>query len=189
MPEKKREYGYYVFPLLEGDRLVGRIDMRRREGRLCVRALWPERGVRLGKGRLERIGRELDRSGANRPHRPLLRLRRPGLREGLDQGEPGIAGTSRVPSKPGAWSRQVRSQELPFFPDAECRLSPRQLTMSAGDRRPSDARFVPLVWSRRRRNAPFKCIAAPASIGGRARLKSPIAAAYIPPLQRRGSPP
>ena len=46
---------------LEGDRLVGRIDMHRREGRLCVRALWPERGVRLGKGRLERIGRELDR--------------------------------------------------------------------------------------------------------------------------------
>ena len=61
VPENKREYGYYVFPLLEGDRLVGRIDMRRREGRLCVRALWPERGVRLGKGRLERIGRELER--------------------------------------------------------------------------------------------------------------------------------
>ena len=59
--EKKREYGYYVFPLLEGNRLIGRIDMRRREGRLCVRALWPERGVRLGKGRMERIGRELDR--------------------------------------------------------------------------------------------------------------------------------
>ena len=59
--EKKREYGYYVFPLLEGDRLIGRIDMRRREGRLCVRALWPEQGVRLGKGRLERIGRELAR--------------------------------------------------------------------------------------------------------------------------------
>ncbi len=61
MPEEKREYGYYAFPLLEGDRLVGRIDMRRREGRLSVRALWPERGVRLGKGRLERIGRELAR--------------------------------------------------------------------------------------------------------------------------------
>ena len=59
--EKKREYGYYVFPLLEGDRLIGRIDMRRREGRLCVRALWPERGVRLGKGRLARIERELAR--------------------------------------------------------------------------------------------------------------------------------
>ena len=124
-----------------------------------------------------------------RPHRPLLRLRRPGLRERLDQGEPGIAGTGRVPSEPGAWSRRVRSQELPFFPDAGCRLSPRQFTMSAGDRWPSDARFVPLVWSRRQRNAPFKWVAAPASIGGRARLKSPIAAAYIPPLQRRGSPP
>ncbi len=61
VPEEKREYGYYVFPLLEEDRLIGRIDMRRKEGRLCVRALWPERGVRLGKGRLERIGRELDR--------------------------------------------------------------------------------------------------------------------------------
>ena len=61
VPEAKREYGYYVFPLLEGDRLIGRIDMRRREGRLRVGALWPERGVRLGKGRMERIGRELDR--------------------------------------------------------------------------------------------------------------------------------
>ena len=60
VPEKKNEYGYYVFPPLEGDRLVGRIDMRRRESCLRVRALWPERGVRLGKGRLERIGRELD---------------------------------------------------------------------------------------------------------------------------------
>ncbi len=61
VPEAKREYGYYVFPLLEGERLIGRIDMRRKDGWLCVRALWPERGVRLGKGRLERIGRELDR--------------------------------------------------------------------------------------------------------------------------------
>jgi len=61
VPEEKREYGYYVFPLLEGDRLIGRIDMRRREGRLRVRALWPEPVVRLGKGRLARIERELAR--------------------------------------------------------------------------------------------------------------------------------
>ena len=61
VPEAKREYGYYVFPLLEGDRLIGRIDMKRTEGRLCVRAFWPEPGVRPGKGRMARIGRELDR--------------------------------------------------------------------------------------------------------------------------------
>ena len=61
VPEAKREYGYYVFPLLEADRLIGRIDMRRKEGRLRVSAFWPERGARLGKGRMERIGRELDR--------------------------------------------------------------------------------------------------------------------------------
>ena len=61
VPEKNREYGYYVFPLLEGDRLIGRIDMRRRNGQLRVTALWPEAGVRLGKGRLGRIGSELDR--------------------------------------------------------------------------------------------------------------------------------
>ena len=90
VPEEKREYGYYVFPLLEGEQLVGRIDMRRREGRLYVRALWPERGVRLGKGRRERIGRELDR---------IVRFcgcDGPVFEERLDQGEPGIAGAGRV---------------------------------------------------------------------------------------------
>ncbi len=29
VPEPKRQYGYYVFPLLEGDRMIGRrIDMK-----------------------------------------------------------------------------------------------------------------------------------------------------------------
>ncbi|MEX3011533.1 winged helix-turn-helix domain-containing protein [Hoeflea sp. TYP-13] len=63
VPEPKRKYGYYVFPLLEGDRLIGRIDMkcRRDAGVLDVSALWPEPKVRLGQGRIRRLEAELDR--------------------------------------------------------------------------------------------------------------------------------
>jgi hypothetical protein len=52
-----------LFPLLEGDRLVGRIDMkaRRDAGELRVRALWPEPGVAFGTGRRARLEAELDR--------------------------------------------------------------------------------------------------------------------------------
>ncbi|WP_102226247.1 winged helix-turn-helix domain-containing protein [Acidimangrovimonas sediminis] len=63
VPEAQRLYGYYVFPVMEGDRLIGRIDMkaRRDEGVLAVRAFWPEAGVAMGKGRLARLEATLDR--------------------------------------------------------------------------------------------------------------------------------
>ena len=50
VPAQKRQYGYYVFPLLEGDRFVGRIDMEHDSGTLSVSNLWLEHGVQLGEG-------------------------------------------------------------------------------------------------------------------------------------------
>lgn len=63
VPAPKRQYGYYVFPILEGDRLVGRIDMKadRDKAALQVTALWPEPGIRFGKGRMTKLETELDR--------------------------------------------------------------------------------------------------------------------------------
>ncbi len=64
MPEPKRQYGYYVFPVMEGDGLIGRIDMKRENGVLVVRAFWPEEGVRMGSGRLAALQTELTRAAA-----------------------------------------------------------------------------------------------------------------------------
>jgi uncharacterized protein YcaQ len=63
VPASKRRWGYYVFPLLEGERLVGRLDMKaaRAEDALDVTALWLEPGVRPSRGRLRLLEAELDR--------------------------------------------------------------------------------------------------------------------------------
>ncbi|WP_375687759.1 winged helix-turn-helix domain-containing protein [Pseudooceanicola sp. LIPI14-2-Ac024] len=63
VPEARRQYGYYVFPILEGDRLVGRIDMTARaaDGALAVRRIWMEPGLTLSKARLARLEAELAR--------------------------------------------------------------------------------------------------------------------------------
>jgi len=63
VPEAKRQYGYYVYPVMRGDRAVGRIDVKaeREQDALVVRAFWPEPGVRPSKALTSRLETELER--------------------------------------------------------------------------------------------------------------------------------
>ena len=61
--EHERQYGYYVLPLLRGDRIVGRADLKseRAEGALVLKAFHRERGVRASAALDEALDRALDR--------------------------------------------------------------------------------------------------------------------------------
>lgn len=53
VPKEKRQYGYYVLPILHGDQLIGRIDplFERKTGRLNINAVYAEPGAPKNAGK------------------------------------------------------------------------------------------------------------------------------------------
>lgn len=65
IPPKKRQYGYYVYPLLEYNRFIGRIELKhdRDTNSIVVDNLWPEKDIKFGKQRMTKLRGELQRIG------------------------------------------------------------------------------------------------------------------------------
>ena len=63
VPPEKRKYGYYVFPLLEKDKLIGRIDCQARRVDDCiyVTQIWLEDKTRWSRAKQEKLNAELAR--------------------------------------------------------------------------------------------------------------------------------
>ncbi|MEH6757170.1 MAG: crosslink repair DNA glycosylase YcaQ family protein [Parasphingorhabdus sp.] len=63
VPAAQRRWGYYVYPLLERDRFVGRIELKadRKAGILKVIQIWPESYVKWNGDRTDKLDAELAR--------------------------------------------------------------------------------------------------------------------------------
>ena len=63
VPAARRQYGYYVFPILEGSALIARIEIKanRKKNLTEIIGFWPEAKVRFNAARTERLIAELKR--------------------------------------------------------------------------------------------------------------------------------
>lgn len=60
-PQHKRAHGYYCLPILDGHRMIGRIEPVLQGSTLVIKGIWWEPGVRPNKVRLERALRHFQR--------------------------------------------------------------------------------------------------------------------------------
>jgi uncharacterized protein YcaQ len=63
VPAAKRKWGYYVYPILQGNRFIGRIEVKaeRSRSKLTIKNLWQEDGVRWSATQSQKLASELDR--------------------------------------------------------------------------------------------------------------------------------
>ena len=63
VPDGKRAYGYFVLPILEGEKIVGRLDPKfhRNQSLLEIKGLWWEPGVKATKARKKALEAAIER--------------------------------------------------------------------------------------------------------------------------------
>jgi uncharacterized protein YcaQ len=63
VPAPKRKFGYYVMPLLQGERLVGRVNPKfhRDRGELVIDGVWWEKGIKPTRARKAALDDALQR--------------------------------------------------------------------------------------------------------------------------------
>lgn len=63
IPAKKRKWGYYVYPILEGDKFIGRIEIKadRQNGALNVLQFWSEPKIKWTAKRSDKLIQEIGR--------------------------------------------------------------------------------------------------------------------------------
>ena len=60
VPKEKRVYGYYVLPVLYGERLVGRIEPKKENGEMKIANIWFEQGIRNTKRIRQAINKRMN---------------------------------------------------------------------------------------------------------------------------------